>query len=300
MKALADPVSMAGIKLANPLMNGAYVDSKTLADVKSLASSSAGAVLVGSITVKPRQKNPGSNYWLHKERFFSLNSYGLPNGGLPYYRKALPEMVEIAHTCGKPLVANIVGFSNAEFAELLKFAEQAGADIVELNFGCPNVWDKGYQKRIISYHADLVAKTLAHLKKQKPKVAISVKISPLPPDILGEVAKAIKASGIVQIVTATNSYPNASVTSGANQGRRKTDKLVGLAGRSLKPISIGVVKQLRELLPNRIAIIGVGGISSATDAQDYLKAGTSAVQIVTGLINEGPAIFEKILYQDKP
>jgi len=288
-------VKVGGVKFSNPLMNGAYINSKTIDDAKVLASSAAGAIVIGSISVKPRKKNSGQNYWLHKEQFFSLNSYGLPNGGIKYYKDALPEIVKIAHSHGKPLIANLVGFSNAEFGELISLAEKSGADIAELNFGCPNVWDEGYQKRIVSYHASLVKETLDFIKKQKPKIKISVKISPLPPDILREVAKVIAGSGIVQIITATNSYPNAAITSGAKKATSNQDVLAGLAGRALKPISLGVVKQLRQLLPKQIDIIGCGGISSVNDVKDFLEAEAKAIQIATALNEEGPTIFEKII-----
>src|SRR5579872_2261882 len=143
---------VAGLRLANPLMNGAYIHSKTLEDVEILAQSACSAIVVGTITVKPRKPNPGQGYWLHKERFYSLNSFGLPNGGVPYFKVHLPRMVETAHAAGKPLIANVVGFTNEEFAALVVLAERSGADMAELNFGCPNVWDGGTQKRIISYH----------------------------------------------------------------------------------------------------------------------------------------------------
>ncbi|HUD06304.1 MAG TPA: hypothetical protein VMR34_00285 [Candidatus Saccharimonadales bacterium] len=295
---LSSSVNIAGIKFGNALMNGAYINSKNLKDINALVSSAAGAVVVGSISVQPRNKNPGKNYWLHKEHFFSLNSYGLPNGGIPYFKEALPKMVKIAHSEGKPLVANVIGFSNSEFVELVGFAEESGADVVELNFGCPNVWDGVHQKRIISYHASLVKDALSFISKQSPKIKISVKISPLPPDILQEVSKAIIDSGIVQIVTATNTYPNAAITSGAKDNKFYDDKLVGLAGRALKPISLGVVKQLRSLLPKDIYIIGAGGISTATDVKDYISAGASAVQIATALKEDGPSVFAKILHQE--
>jgi dihydroorotate dehydrogenase (fumarate) len=219
----------------------------------------------------------------------------MPNGGMPYFKKHLPAMVAMAHAQNKPLIANIVGFSNQEFVELVRLVESAGADMAELNFGCPNVWEGGAQKRILSYHAALVTETLTLLKKSKPHIPLSVKISPLPPDILREVCAAIADSRIVQAITATNSYPNALTATGTKTGDEEV--LAGLTGRALKPISLGVVKQLHALLPSSVAIIGCGGISSYNDVQDYLSAGAQAVQIATTLVDEGPSVFEKILFQ---
>ncbi|HUD06780.1 MAG TPA: hypothetical protein VMR34_02735 [Candidatus Saccharimonadales bacterium] len=288
-------ISISGIEFKNPLINGAYIGSKTTEDVEALSKSDCGAIIVGSISVKPRKSNPGQSYWTHRERLYSLNSYGLPNGGIPYYEKHLRKMVKIAHGRNKPLIANIVGFSKEEFLRLLKLAEDAEADMAEFNFGCPNVWDNGKQKQIISYHFSLVKEVLGYISKNSPKISISVKISPLPPDILRDVAKVIVESGIVSAITATNSYPNALTTTGTNSAKSRDEVQAGLAGRSLKPISLGVVRQLKDILPGHKEIIGCGGISSLNDVNDYLSAGAKAVQIASALVDDGLAVFNKIL-----
>lgn len=286
---------VADVNFKNALMNGAYIGSKTLDDVKELAASACGAVVVGSISVEPRKPNVGQGYWIHEKGYYSLNSYGLPNGGMPYFEKHLPAMVEIVHSKNKPLIANVVGFSAVEFAHLVQFVQKAGVDMVELNLGCPNVWHKGKQKQIISYNASLVKSVLEAIKKSQPRVKICVKISPLPPDTLQEVCRTIVDSGVVHAVSATNSYPNASPTT--ETGSEADDTLAGLAGPALKPISLGVVKQLRQLLPHHIDIIGVGGIANAQDVADYLLAGAKAVQIATALNENGLLVFDEILSQ---
>jgi dihydroorotate dehydrogenase (fumarate) len=203
-------------------------------------------------------------------------------------------MTKIAHDAGKSLIANVVGFSNEEFIELILLAQDSGADMVELNFSCPNVWEGGLQEQIISYHASLIKDVLMFIKKAAPTIPICVKISPLPPDTLKEVAKVIVDSKIVKAITATNSYPNASTSTGTTTENEVV--LGGLTGRSLKPISLGVVKQLRSLLPEHIDIIGCGGISSLNDVEDYLNTGAKAIQIATGILDNGTEIFEKILF----
>ncbi|HKU18894.1 MAG TPA: hypothetical protein VJP80_06510 [Candidatus Saccharimonadales bacterium] len=289
------PLKLAGITLANPLMNGAYIGSKTLRDIELLANAQSGAVVVGSISVRPRARNPGRGYWLHKERLYALNSYGLPNGGMPYFKRVLPEMVRRVHAKSKPLIANVVGFSKEEFVPLIRLAEESGVDMAELNFGCPNVWDNGTQKAILSYDPKLMQETLRYIRSAAPAIPLCVKLSPLPPDILQEVAQVITDSDVVRAVTATNSYPNGALNSGTRVDIEEA--LAGLTGRSLKPISLGVVTQLRALLPRHIAIIGSGGVSSANDVQDYLAAGAAAVQLATALVEDGPSVFEKIHYQ---
>jgi dihydroorotate dehydrogenase len=292
----ASPTVIAGLHFSGRLMNGAYIGSKNFADIKRLVASQAHAVVVGSVSVQPRQQNSGHGYWHHREKFLSLNSFGMPNGGLPYFEQYLPKMVSLAHAHNKPLIANLIGFSDEEFIRLIAFAQGAGVDMVELNLGCPNVWEAGVQERIMSYHPQLLQNLLRKIAKHRPLIPISIKISPLPPDLLREVCEVTSNSGVIQAVTATNTYPNASLTSGTKIA--KDEKLLaGLSGRALKPISLGVVSQLRQLLPASIDIIGCGGISSANDVADYLAAGAKAVQIATALVDEGPAVFDKILFQ---
>jgi len=194
----------------------------------------------------------------------------------------------------KPLIANVAGFSTQEFVTLVQLAQDAKADIVELNLSCPNVWQKDKQEEITCYHPTLVKSVLSAIAQIKPHIKMSVKISPLPPDTLRAVAKEIIESGIVQFVTATNSYPNAAMTSGV-EANNKGALLAGLSGRALKPISLGVVQQLKTLLPSRIHIIAAGGISTATDVKDYLQAGAKVVQIASALMEGDVGVFEDIL-----
>ena len=288
--------SIAGIRLSNPLMNAAYLHSKTASDVKRLAKSACGAVVVGSITVEARKPNKDGGYWRHKDGLYSLNSFGMPNAGYTYFEEQLPALVRTAHENNKPLIANIAGFLPEEFARLIKLAEQSKADMAELNLGCPNAWEGGNQKRIISYHPSLVGEVLAAVKSLKTSVKVCVKISPLPPDLLRDIANEVSKSNCVDAVTATNSYPNAYFTSGTG---KPTDILTGMTGRSLKPISLGVVKQLRGLLPESVDIIGCGGISSVNDVRDYIEAGASAVQLATALMDEGLEVFSKLALSSK-
>lgn len=294
---IESPRYIAGILFSNALMNGAYIGSSTMEDVQVLTHSSSGAVIVGSITEKPRTRNAYDHYWRHKERFFSLSSYGMPNGGIPYFQKQLPKMVSLAHRYGKPLITNVAGFSPTEFVHLVGLSEEAGADMVELNLGCPHSWNDTKEERIISYHASLVESVLDAIKRQHPKITICTKLSPLPPDILREVTATIADSGIVKVITATNSYPNASLATGTSTNDTDSDLLAGMSGKSLKPISIGVIRQIRKVLPKRIAIIGCGGIYNAGDVSDYLEAGAQAIQIASSLIDNGPSTFDKIIYQ---
>lgn len=124
--------------LGSLVMNGAG-SVKLPKHVLEIAKSQSGGVILGSITVDERLGNEGTTYFADSSTSFSLNSKGLPNPGLAYYKKHLPGMVKTAHRFGKPLIVSVAGFSPDEYAHLARTAFEKGADGVELNFGCPNV-----------------------------------------------------------------------------------------------------------------------------------------------------------------
>ncbi len=294
-------VTIAGVHLEHPVMNAAGTCKLLDAgegeiDVRKLARSPVAAIMVGSITLEPRAGNSGNVYYT--EPGFSLNSLGLPNPGAGYYEKHLPEMVEIAHAAGKPLFVSVAGFNPAEYAELAELALEGGADFVELNFGCPNVWDGSRQKQITSFNQEAVYVTLHVVQERIGKnVKAGVKLSPFSdPFSLIEVAAVIGDCEMIKVVVSANTFPNAFAADGSGAPYiTPADGLAGMAGSALKPVGLGQVKQLRNLLPPRIQLVGVGGVSSAQDVRDYQRVGAQAVQVGTALLNRGLGLFTDIL-----
>ncbi|MCZ6778667.1 MAG: hypothetical protein O7F16_06830 [Acidobacteria bacterium] len=101
---------------------------------------------------------------------------------------------------------------------------------------------------------------------------------------------------LVKVVVSINTFPNAlSFDPKGKPTISPADGLSGLAGQAVKPIALGQIKQLRALLPERIRLVGVGGIQSGQDIIDFKRAGADAVQVVTALLNKGPNIFSTML-----
>lgn len=291
-------VNLVGMHLEHPLMNAAGTCKllEGAEGVKELARSATAVVMVGSITVEPRTGNEGEVYWV--DEAFSLNSLGLPNLGKPYYQQHLPEMVAIAHGAGKPLFVNVAGFTPSEYTILTELAFQGGADLVELNLGCPNVWEGGQQKRIACFDPQLVGEILYSVEEEvglEAKVAVKLSLFS-DPFTLSEVAQVIGQSSVVKAVTTVNTFPNAF--SYDERGKPRITPgggLAGLAGPAIKPIGLGQVKQLRGMLPERIDIVGAGGITTGQDILDYQRAGAVAVQIATVLLEKRAKVFSALL-----
>jgi len=288
-------VDLMGLRLEHPLMNAAGT-CKLVEEVNQLSRSATSAVLVGSITVDERPGNSGNVYWAGT--MFSLNSLGLPNPGARYYHQHLPAMVARAREAGKPLLVSVAGFSPEEYAELAGLALDRGADGVELNLGCPNVWHGDRQERIACFDPSLVAAILQGVEERVGAEArVSVKISPFSdPCALVEVARVIEEHRVAKAVTTTNTFPNAFTYDDSGQPTISPGGgLAGLAGPALKPIGLGQVRQLREVLPERIQVIGVGGIGSGRDVLEYLRAGATATQIATAYLARYERVFSTFL-----
>lgn len=309
------------LTLEQPIMNAAGPLCKTVEEVRKLALSTASAVMVGSITWEERLGNGGNTYYSRRGQF-SVNSLGLPNGGRAYYQKHLREMARICHEARKTFWVSVAGFTPEDYVRLVALAIEGGADVVEINLGCPNVWDGGKQKSIASFDTVLTKQILAGIERlvsADSSVSFAAKLSPylnslLPlqeglqvspyshdPLILEKMAKVIVESGIVRIVTSANTVPNAFAVredgTPAIQSPDVKDGVGGLAGPIVIAMGIAQVRRLRGLLPFQIDIIGVGGIRTGEDVLSYLNAGADAVQIATTHADEGARVFDRILME---
>lgn len=294
-------VQIHGVTFSSPVANAAGIRCKTVEEVRALSRTPVGGIWSGSFTVKPRRGNPGITTWIGTHG--ALNSAGLPSGGAPYCEKYMEEMVEIAHAAGKPFIASAAGFTPKEYATLTEIFLKKGADGVELDLGCPNVWHGDVQKKIPAFDPEVINKILKSVEEVrkvfKKKILIIPKLSPIPdPCLLREVGSVIAAFPMVGAVTAINTFPNAfafnsqgkpAINTGAGGG------LAGFVGSGLKYIGLGQVFQLRQILPPRIDIIGVGGVEHGKDIYEYKKAGASMVLVGTAFLKHGSPVFKKIL-----
>ena len=195
---------------------------------------------------------------------------------------------------GKPLIASVAGFSVQEYLALADMASKAGADLIELNLGCPNTSAAGVANPIFSFDLDAMKEILDGLASCP--TPFSVKLSPYSnPAELGRTAAVIAASKAAAIVTC-NTFPNGywqddkgAAVIGPNGG------LAGTSGEAMLAISVGQVKQFRSALPEPIAVIGVGGITKPEDVTQYLNAGASAVQVATHIVRHGHAAIDEVI-----
>lgn len=263
------------------------------------------SITLGSYTLDPRPGNPGNAFWVNNETHpTSINSLGLPNRGMGKMEDELWIMGEMIRTSRKQVRVSVAGFSPTEYKLLAQKAMGARPFELELNLGCPNVWDGGGQKRITSFVPNLIKETLDRVSEitdcvGAPTVAVKLSVYS-DPFLLEEVAQALtEMSHAVQSVVMCNTFPNASGYD--NEGKLLIDAAEGyggLAGRDLKFIALGQVRKMRHLLPSTIDVVGVGGISTGQDVLDMERAGASGVQVGTAYFaSNDPRIFVDIMTQ---
>ncbi len=277
-------------ELTRPVMNAACSVAKTIDDISALSQTTIGAVTIGSITLEAREGNPEPRWY--QSDSFALNSFGMPNEGLEFYRDNLPQMVTIIHDSGKRANLSIAGFSIADYRDLAAMAESTDIDSLELNLGCPNVQIDGKQKPIASFDQEYMKAIITTVSEVSTKQLL-IKLSPYSnPAELQQVASVLAGLPITAVVTANtfaNGYFEQNGTSVVGAG------FGGVSGKALLPIGLGQVRQFRAALPKQIAVIGVGGVTTPNDVSQYLAAGASAVQVASLIVEQGHAAIDQVI-----
>jgi dihydroorotate dehydrogenase (fumarate) len=273
------------------VMNGACSVAKTPEDVRALARTGIGAIVVGSITPEERAGNTEPR-WFAGEGY-ALNSFGMPNGGKDYYDEHLDELTDIAHRADKAFILSVAGFNVADYETLAKIANKHEVDMVELNLGCPNISVDGVQKPIASFDPDYM-QDIVEAAHAATKLPLSLKLSPYSnPAELVRVANIVNDLPIDAVV-ASNTFPNAYMLD--DQGKPVLDNIVGgLSGPAMKEIALGQVYQFRKTLSDHIAVIGVGGIESRQDVRRFMQAGAAAVQAATLIVRDGHDAINQLI-----
>ncbi len=294
-----DTIQVGHLSFDYPLIMNAAGMCKTL-EVEPVVEISRpfDAVVVGSITPLQRPRNTGACEELENS-LYGLNSWGMPNGGVEsaqYVDGLHGPLVDLA----TPIIVSVAGFSSEDYLYLVSKLVCWGSGI-EINLGCPNIRDDGSQHKIASFDPVYMAEILAQigqLSNIHSLTTIGVKLSPYSdPGMLKEIAAVIAESGLVDYVATCNTFPNGIGFDNWGRSRIQTDQagwLGGISGTALNPISLSNAYQFRQQLPENIAVIRVGGISSARDVWESYHIGCAGVQIGTAFAQKGPQLINTI------
>ena len=262
-------IKIGSVDFNNPIFvaSGTYgygTEVSELADVTVL-----GAIVTKSITRYPREGNPPPR--IVETPSGMLNSIGLANIGVEAY---INKMIPLYEELKTPIIMNIAGSTEDEYAEILEMTELVSSNIAgyEINISCPNVNEGGME---FGVDCDLTEQLTTRLRKLTDRLLI-MKLSPNVTDIaaIGVAAE----NGGADALSAINTLVGMSINT-ANKKSNIHYGYGGLSGPAIKPVGLACVHKIHQAVD--IPLIGIGGITSADDVLEYVLAGAAAVEVGT-------------------
>lgn len=242
-----------------------------------------GGIVTKAVSVAPRTGNAPPR--VAEFRAGMLNSIGLANPGLDSVRKVeLPWLA--GHLKRARVLVNVVGFAIDEYIQVVAGLDGApGIAAFEINLSCPNTSAGG-----IEFGADpsCVGQIIRGCRA-RTRLPLVAKLSPVLPDP-GGMALVARDAG-ADAISVVNTLPGELFDS---QGTtRLGNGFGGVSGPALLPIGILTVARVVERTAG-LPVIGVGGVRSADDVRQYLRAGASLVAIGTAALAD-PRLPERIV-----
>ncbi|MBE0493830.1 MAG: dihydroorotate dehydrogenase [Thiomicrospira sp.] len=250
--------------------------------VSGFSNRDVGAVFLKGTTLEPKLGNKPERVWETPNGL--LNSIGLQNPGVDYVINHLLTQLDYSQT---QFFANVSGSSIEEYAEVCKRFDDTSLAGLEVNISCPNVKKGG---AAFGNDPDMAARVVEACRQATTKPLI-VKLSPNQTDIAEGARRVIEAgadalSAINTLMGMSINIDNWRPDLGNNQG--------GLSGSAIKPIALLKVHQVYQVAKqHNIPIIGLGGISCAEDAIEFMLAGASMIAVGTALAKD-PLLIKKI------
>ena len=273
-------IKLKGLTLKNPVMtaSGTFGYGEEYADFVDL--SELGGIIVKGTTLHHREGNPYPR--MAETPMGMLNCVGLQNKGVDYFVETIYPRIRHFDT---NVLVNVSG-SNIDDYVTAAAKIDALDDIpaIELNVSCPNVKQGGMAFGVTCSGIEQVVKAVREVYHKH----LMVKLSPNVTNI-AEIALAAEAAG-ADSVSLINTLLGMAIDA---ETRKPVLSMVtgGLSGACVKPVALRMVWQVSKAV--KIPVIGLGGISSTTDAIEFLLAGASAIQIGTANFID-PAISAKV------
>jgi dihydroorotate dehydrogenase (NAD+) catalytic subunit len=260
-------VNICGVNFKNPVIaaSGTFGFGAEYGEIYEVGK--LGGIASKGLTLNKRQGNEGIRVF--ETRGGMLNSVGLQNPGVEDFIKyELPDMKKIPTV----VIANLGGGTIEEYLKGIEMLNNSNVDIIELNISCPNVKSGGMAFGIKACIAQEVVKKSKEIC-EKP---LMVKLSPNAEDIV-QMALGCQEAG-ADVLSLVNTFKGMAVD--INKRKPVFENIfAGLSGPAIKPLALRMVYEVCTAVD--IPVIGMGGITSAQDAIEFIMAGAHAVQIGT-------------------
>lgn len=260
-------VKFKDLNFKNPLImaSGTFGFGKEYNEIYDIEK--LGGISSKGLTLNQRDGNAGMRVWETPSGM--MNSVGLENPGVEgFIEKELPffsdlDLVRIVNLGGGTIDDYIRG------AELLRGKD---VDVIELNISCPNVKAGGMAFGI----KNEVARDVVREVRKVVDLPLVIKLSPNAEDIV-TMAKVCEEEG-ADGVSLVNTFKAMAI----DINKRKpvfNNVYAGLSGPAIKPIALRMVNEVAKNV--NIPVWGMGGITNATDAIEFIMAGSSCIQVGT-------------------
>lgn len=261
-------ISIGNLNLKNPVMtaSGTFGFGEEYTDFFDIQA--LGAIIVKGTTGNKREGNPSPR--MCETPMGMINAVGLQNKGVDYFCNSIYNRIKDYDT---NIIVNVSGSDIEEYVTVAeKINELEKIPAIELNISCPNVKKGGMG---FGTDPNMAFEVVSNVRRVYSKHLI-VKLTPNVTSIV-DIAKAVEDAGADSL-----SMINTVLAMAIDAEKRKallSTITAGLSGPAIKPIGLRCVYQTYKAV--KIPIIGLGGITNATDAIEYILAGASAIQIGT-------------------
>lgn len=273
-------VNFAGVMMDNPVTTasgtfGSGAEYSEYVDLNKL-----GAVTTKGVANVPWAGNPTPR--IIETYGGMLNAIGLQNPGIDVFiERDIPFLKQF----DTKIIVNVCGHTTEEYLEAVERLADTDVDLLEINISCPNVKEGGIA---FGQNPKAVEAITAEVKKCA-KQPVIMKLSPNVTDIT-EMAKAAQAGGadalsLINTLTGMKIDINRRTFALAN-------KTGGMSGPAVKPVAVRMVYQTAQAVD--IPILGMGGITTAEDALEFIMAGATMVAVGTANFNN-PSATEEVV-----
>ena len=260
-------VILGGLAMKNPVTtaSGTFAAGMEYSDFVDV--SALGAVTTKGVSLNGWEGNASPR--IAEVPSGMLNSIGLQNPGVAHLKsEELPWLREQ----GATTIMNVSGHSFDEYVQVIEALEDAPVDAYEVNISCPNV-DAGGMT--LGTHVPSVEKVVSLCREATSRPLI-VKLTPNVTDIT-EIARAAEASG-ADAISLINTLLGMAID--VKRRRPVLARVVGgFSGPAVKPVALRMVWQCSKAVS--VPILGMGGVTTGTDAVEFMLAGATAVAVGT-------------------
>lgn len=273
-------VNIAGVEFKNPVMtaSGTFGSGMEYGEFNDLGR--LGAVVTKGVSNVPWEGNPTPR--VAEVYGGMLNAIGLQNPGIDVFIERDLKFLKQYNT---KVIVNVCGKSIQDYIDVAEKLNDQPVDMLEINVSCPNVKQGAIAFGTKPESLEEITKEI----KKHAKQPVIMKLTPNVTDI-AEMARAAESAG-ADAISLINTLTGMKI----DPVRRRfvlANKTGGMSGPAIKPVAVRMVYQASHAV--KIPVIGMGGISNALDAVEFMLAGASAVAVGAASFHDPYAVTKVV------